>query len=1164
MGQRRRFSAVVVAAALCTSLSAPVAAGAVEPPPGPSITVDPSVDLVSGQSVEVTGVGFPAGTSVGVIQCENGAFELSGCDMGEFRLPVTDAAGSFTTTIGVRRRIWVDGEILDCAAAPGACMIGAAALSDYETSAGAPLSFDPDAPVPTEPTATADPASGLLDRDEVHVWGGGFGPEAPLMVAQCPAGADPESCTIRTGDMTDLDGLFGANLGVRRVVTDGGATLDCASAEGACEIVVFDTDDTAQLVRVPVSFDPDGPMPVPVTVSVEPSTDLLDMQEVTVTGAHFEPGAWAEVSLCALEGGAPGWVCDYLWVEDGIVDESGAVSATVPLPRQIPNWDGDPVDCAVAACAVVVEGYGNFHDRGFAPVSFDPEVPLPDPPVVTVDPDEGLVDRQSVQVDGSGFGPGSEVSVRQCTMHPEGGRVCNYMGSRDVVADATGTISTELTVRRRMSVGSDMYAEGGAAAGAQGGAGAQGWDDLALAAEAGEPDVVDCADAPGTCFVLAYSYYDPFDRVAVPISFDPEVPVFPPPTATVDPSTGLADRQIVEVSGAGFVAGEGVAVRQCAEHPEYGQVCAWNTSPGGVADETGSMSADLRVRRTISVYDDYEGEVTAAGGVAAGVAGAPASAGGFVAGDAEPLVEAMQSGGGELLAAAPQAAEVIDCADAPGTCWAEVVSEEYSLDRATVPLSFDPEAPPFPLPTITVEPTEDLADRQAVHITGEGFASGEGAGIAECAVSSDPEYPPNPCRTLGVLTADPAGDLDGDVNVRRVLGSMSSDPVDCASSPGRCMLKVSVPWFQESDMIHVPLSFDPESPIVLPALTVTPEVGLSDGQTVDVHGTGYSSGAWIGLAQCEAEAMSTSRCDLSQIGYAYADGAGVLDTTFDVHSTIHVGGDTIDCAAVPGSCVVGAANISDYAEAAKANITFGDPPVVAAGGVEAAEGDDGPTTVEVPLHLSTSSMAPVSVHWELVGGSATGGSDFLGAPATGAPAAMSGDVTFPPQTTEVVVPVTISGDVLDEDDETFELALSSPRNAAVSPESGVVTILDDDDPPVVAAGMAGIWEGGRHDDTVVEIPVFLSAPSGKRVTVDVRTRGWTARRHRDFVPSRDTIVFEPGEVSKYVEVEIVGDRRPEPLEAFLVKLSNAQNAEIGGVLGLGLALIWDDDAPHRH
>ena len=49
----------------------------------------------------------------------------------------------------------------------------------------------------------------------------------------------------------------------------------------------------------------------------------------------------------------------------------------------------------------------------------------------------------------------------------------------------------------------------------------------------------------------------------------------------------------------------------------------------------------------------------------------------------------------------------------------------------------------------------------------------------------------------------------------------------------------------------------------------------------------------------------------------------------------------------------------------------------------------------------------------------------------------------------------------------------------------------------------------------------------------------TAEAESDYIPYKETLVFEPGETSKSIEIKIVDDNEWEPDEVFFVKLSPA-------------------------
>ncbi len=90
--------------------------------------------------------------------------------------------------------------------------------------------------------------------------------------------------------------------------------------------------------------------------------------------------------------------------------------------------------------------------------------------------------------------------------------------------------------------------------------------------------------------------------------------------------------------------------------------------------------------------------------------------------------------------------------------------------------------------------------------------------------------------------------------------------------------------------------------------------------------------------------------------------------------------------------------------------------------------------------------------------------------------------------------------------------------------------------------------------------VTLHGSTGSTVTVDYSTADGTANAPGDYQAITTTqLVFNPGDTSKTITVNVNGDTADEPDETFFVNLSNAANAAILDNQGLGT--ITDDDVP---
>ncbi|WP_337177061.1 Calx-beta domain-containing protein, partial [Paludisphaera sp.] len=224
-------------------------------------------------------------------------------------------------------------------------------------------------------------------------------------------------------------------------------------------------------------------------------------------------------------------------------------------------------------------------------------------------------------------------------------------------------------------------------------------------------------------------------------------------------------------------------------------------------------------------------------------------------------------------------------------------------------------------------------------------------------------------------------------------------------------------------------------------------------------------------------------------------------------------------------------------------------PSLAIGSVSVGEGHSGAVAATFTVTLSAASSREVTLAYATSSGTATSGVDF---------AAASGTLTFAPGETSKTIVVNVTGDLLDEDNETFTVTISDPTNATIAAgqAAGTGTILDDDAPPTISIADRTVGEGDSGT-TPAAFTVSLSAPSGKAITVRYATSSGTATSGVDFEAASGTIAFAPGETTKTIFVNVLGDLVVEPDEAFRVTLSDATNATIARAEAVGT--ILDDE-----
>lgn len=216
------------------------------------------------------------------------------------------------------------------------------------------------------------------------------------------------------------------------------------------------------------------------------------------------------------------------------------------------------------------------------------------------------------------------------------------------------------------------------------------------------------------------------------------------------------------------------------------------------------------------------------------------------------------------------------------------------------------------------------------------------------------------------------------------------------------------------------------------------------------------------------------------------------------------------------------------------------------------EGDNGKKLATFELVLSNAVKGDVTVGFSTDTknyGTAKAGSDFV---------AKTGSVVFAAGETRKTISVEIIGDTLHESNENFYVDITSAKGAVVvlsGAEGGrsswvSATIKNDDASVIPTVGFArnnlSIVEG-NEGRKLMQVAVNLSAASTEQVSVDYSTQKkayGTATAGFDYIASTGTLVFAPGETTKLVSVEIIGDKLVETNENFYIDLVAAKGAAV--------------------
>jgi hypothetical protein len=268
---------------------------------------------------------------------------------------------------------------------------------------------------------------------------------------------------------------------------------------------------------------------------VDPDTDLVDGQEVHVTGDGFtvvEPGfgGYAQIDQCVIPAIDVATDCDRETGTGGGVDLQGHLDATVDLEAVLHLRGGVTHDCRTGGCGLLVRDYDEPAVEGaLVPLDYDPDGPLRPVPTLVADPDTDLVDGDLVHLTGSGWEEGA-VGLLQCRAAPANFDQCDFGTFESVEATETGDVDDSVRADAVLHVGRGRE--------------------------------VDCRVE--ACSLVATQDESFRHLVEVPLGFDPDARLVDI-AITVSPSTGLHDGDRVQVTGEGRGDAEMLAL-QCVGH----------------------------------------------------------------------------------------------------------------------------------------------------------------------------------------------------------------------------------------------------------------------------------------------------------------------------------------------------------------------------------------------------------------------------------------------------------------------------------------------------------------------------------------------------------------------------------------------------------------------
>ena len=198
-------------------------------------------------------------------------------------------------------------------------------------------------------------------------------------------------------------------------------------------------------------------------------------------------------------------------------------------------------------------------------------------------------------------------------------------------------------------------------------------------------------------------------------------------------------------------------------------------------------------------------------------------------------------------------------------------------------------------------------------------------------------------------------------------------------------------------------------------------------------------------------------------------------------------------------------------------------------------------------------------------------SALVGVDVTDSSGVYEGTLNFASNETSKSITLNVADDVLYEQGESFTIELYQAKYATISDDQGIGTIVDDgtsvngksdDDRPEFAIGDMKVSEdAGTISFTITKTGATLLSSS-----VDYGLADGTAVVGSDFIDRTDSVLFDPLETSKTIEISVIDDSVFEESESFTVNLASAVNATIKDAEAVGVIIddgvnSADDDRP---
>ena len=326
-----------------------------------------------------------------------------------------------------------------------------------------------------------------------------------------------------------------------------------------------------------------------------------------------------------------------------------------------------------------------------------------------------------------------------------------------------------------------------------------------------------------------------------------------------------------------------------------------------------------------------------------------------------------------------------------------------------------------------------------------------------------------------------------------------------------------------------------------------------------VNRTGGSTGeVMVNFATADGTAAAGSDFTAQSDTLTFADGVTSQTITVAILDDVTPEADetfTVSLSAPTGGATLGAIASSTVTILDNDDVVAPVPGTLSISPATISVNEDGGTAT-FTVTRTDGSDGTVTVDFATADGTATAGSDYT---------VQTGTLSFADGVTSQTITVPILDDAIDEDDETFTVAISNATGGASlgTTTTATATILDDDNAVPVPGelSIAPATISVDEDAGTATFTVNRTGGSDGPVSVNFATADGTATAGSDFVGQTGTLNFADGVTSQTITVVITDDDVDENDETFSVAISGAGGGATLGTATTSTATIIDNDVP---